>query len=311
MKRPIKLSGFNKKCDDMQVSVVVPTFKGVRLISNLLESLGRQSFGGRFETIIVVKPSGDGTEEVIHKICNKHRLQYKILVQDMGHLTHALNMGLRCSKGEIVIFTDDDAILPEHWIDDYVNRHSKFRNSGAISGGSISLIPSYGLGDIPTFAPFIRARRTPRKSETFPALMRSLQWRLLRPMLSRPHPVFKKYRLGIFITRDFTIATGPYISRKVCYSLPCLGVNMSFKKEALKNASLPEHRFIKVAPYWEQYLGAKVVLEGWDSIYDPGIVVVHVEREGLSKSTNETERRIMSHLLERLVDESLSSEMNV
>ncbi len=289
----------------MLASVIVPTYKGARFIPNLLESLGRQSFRD-FETIVVVKPCGDGTEEIVEEICSRHGLEYKILLQNGGYLTHALNMGLKRSSGDIILFADDDAILPQSWVMDYADRHSRFRRSGAISGHSISFIPSHGFNDILSFTPIFRARRAPRKDELASALTRSLRWRLLRPVFDRPHPAFKKYRLGIFITRSFAIATGPYISRKICFSLPCLGVNMSFKREALQSTTLPEHSLVKIAPYWEQYLGAKVVLEGWESIYDPSIAVVHVEREGLSKSTNETERRIMSNLLGKMINECLS-----
>jgi len=274
----------------MFVSVIIPTYKGAHFLPQVLKSLKAQSFKD-FEVIIIVKPSGDETEGIARKICKQFDLQHRILIQTEGHFTRALNMGIKGSKGDILLFTDDDVILPKNWVKSHIYNHIRFMKSGAISGQYINIAPTSGL--VSSF----------KKESLSSKVSRGLRWRLPLLMIDKPHPLFKKYRLGIYITQSFRVAKGFYIPHKLCFSLPCRGVNMSFKRDAIKNIFFPEHPLLKIAPYNEQYLGARIVLEGWESIYDPQIVVYHRVRQGLSASTNNIERRIMSKLFEALLKE--------
>ena len=282
-------------------SVIVPTYKGSLFIPHLLESLGRQSFDD-FEAVIVVKPSGDGTENIVREKCQVLDLRYKILVQNEGYLTHALNMGMGNSNGDILLFTDDDAILPKDWVMNNIKSHFRFQSCGAISGGRVELTQARSVRPAYFAMPFFKSRRRLRRGELASRIMRSLRWRMIGPLIDKPHPMFRDYRLGVFITRRFRVAKGPNIFDKICLSLPHLGTNMSFKKKAIENVFLPEHPMIRIAPYWEQYLGASVVLQGWEALYDPEITVYHVEREGVSAFTNEVERWMMSLKLEDLIN---------
>jgi len=283
-------------------SVIVPTYKGSLFITNLLESLGWQSFDD-FEAVIVVKPSGDGTEDIVRKKCRVLGLPYKILFQHEGYLTHALNMGIRNSNGDILLFTDDDAILPKDWVINNIKRHVRFQSCGAISGGRVELTKYRSVRSAYFAVPFFKSRRRLRTGELASRMMRSLRWGIIGSLIDKPHPIFSDYRLGVFITRRFRVAKGPNIFGKICLSLPYFGTNMSFKREAIENVLLPEHPMIRIAPYWEQYLGVSVVLQGWEALYDPEITVYHVEREGVSAFTNEVERRMMSLKLEELINQ--------
>ena len=286
----------------MLASVIIPTYKGAKFVPNVLKSLANQSFMD-FELVIVVKPSGDGTENIVRDMCSRFDLHHRILIQDKGYFTHALNMGLKHAKGDLLLFTDDDAILPRNWIVEHINSHFKFRKSGAISGRIIRFEPSRRIRFIQSFMSFFGIKEKPKREELTAGLDRMLRWRLLRPVFARPHPVFRNYRLGIYITHNFTVAAGPYIPYRFCLSLPVGGPNMSFKREAAKYASFPEQPMMKTAPYNEHYFGAQLVLQGWESIYCPNITVYHMQREGLSKSTTELERRLSSLLLKKLINE--------
>lgn len=276
----------------MIASVIVPTYKGSLFIPYLLDSLGRQVFSD-FEVVIVVKPSGDKSENIIRDKCRKLCLSYKILRQKEGYLTHALNMGIEQSVGDVLLFTDDDAVLPKDWVMRHIESHSIFQYCGAISGSRISLTHIRGNSSEFFGRQSSKYRRRLRKGKMASQILRKIRWGLSGGLIEKPHPMFKDYRLGVFITRNFRVAHGPNIFNKACLSLPHYGTNMSFKREVLENVFLPEHPMIRVAPYWEQYLGASVVLNGWHALYDPEISVYHVERDGLSSFTNEVERRMM------------------
>jgi len=284
----------------VNASVIVPTYKGSLLISHLLDSLGRQSFDD-FEVVIVIKPSGDGTENIVKKKCQELDLKCKILLQSEGYLTHALNIGMRNSNGDILLFTDDDAILPKDCIMNHIKSHSRFQSYGAISGGRIELLQSRSFRPAYFAVPFFKSGCRSRRSRLTSRIIRGLRWGITGPLIDKPHPLFSRYRLGVFITRRFQVARGPNIFKKICLSLPNFGTNMSFKKEAIKNVLLPEHPMIRIAPYWEQYLGASIVLQGWKALYDPRVIVYHIEREGVSAFTNENERRIMCLKLKDLI----------
>jgi hypothetical protein len=193
--------------------------------------------------------------------------------------------------GEIVIFTDDDAIAPYDWIRRYVALHQAYGdNIACISSRDIYVDPSCN-----------EIRPTPDDS----IRVRFYRW-LVRPWRERPHPMLKKYRLGVYVTKSLKGACGPYIPSKTCYSLPFRGVNISFKGKALSEIEFPEHPFLKRALGNERYVGLQLVLKGWDSIYTPDNPIMHTMHESLSRSSHgrleiETEVRIMKSMYARLL----------
>jgi glycosyltransferase involved in cell wall biosynthesis len=274
----------------MFVSVVIPTYKGAHFIHRVLESLGNQSFEN-FEVVTIIKPSADGTEEIVRETLSELDLKHQILFQKEGYFTHALNMGLKCAKGDILLYTDDDAIPPKNWIEEHVYSHLKYRQSGAISGRVIN----YEVEE-----------KKIRQSEVERPIVRIYR-NLFRPILQRPHTLFRQYYLGVYVTNKFTVAAGRCIPYKTCLSLPCRGVNMSFKREAVNGVLFPEHPDLRSAPNNEQYFGAQLVLQGWEAIFNPDSFVFHATRESLSrtkyKKEKEKEKRIMSRLLTKLLEE--------
>lgn len=277
----------------MQVSIIIPTYRGAQFIPYALTSLGKQSFKD-FEVIIVVKPSGDGTESKVQEICSHFNFKYKVLIQKEGYVTRAYNMGIKYAKGDLFLFIDDDAIVPRDWIKSYVDTYARFKNSGAVSGLDIP----YPM----TRAPFSSDASFMVKERMAYRLRQG--WRFIKPMFNRPHPIFQKYVLGIYITRSFKVAAGFHIPFKRCLSLPVKGVNMSFRKEAIEDAYFPEHPSLKIAPNLEQYFAVQLVLRGWESIYDPRIQVRHIIRSGLSKSRrNDMERELIRWMLAKLFTE--------
>jgi len=240
-----------------------------------------------YEVIIVFKGSN---LKHVDKICARNMLRGIVIEQTKGYFTHALNLGKKEVTGDIVIFTDDDAVAPPYWIERYIKLHQTY-------GDDVSCISSRDLYlDIKT----MRTKYTPDGA----IHVRLFRW-LVRPWLERPHPLLLKYRLGVYLTKSLRVAHGPYIPDKLCYSLPFRGVNMSFKREALDTIEFPEHPLLKRAPGNEQYVGLQLFLRGWKSIYAPSNPVLHIVRESLSRTSDEgikMERRIMESLYLKLIN---------
>ncbi|MGC9107814.1 MAG: glycosyltransferase, partial [Infirmifilum sp.] len=98
-----------------KISVIVPSTSLGRL-GTLLRSFAYQSVKPHEVVIVVKSVEVDG----VKKVCNALNLNCIVLEQRVGYFTHALNMGKDASTGDIVLFTDDDAIALPKWVERYV-----------------------------------------------------------------------------------------------------------------------------------------------------------------------------------------------
>ncbi|MEM1646294.1 MAG: hypothetical protein QXL96_10635, partial [Ignisphaera sp.] len=93
----------------------------------------------------------------------------------------------------------------------------------------------------------------------------------------------------------------PYLPGRACLSLPYRGVNMGFRGEVIDLIEFPEHPNMKRAPGNEQYVGLKLVLNGFKSVYTPSNPVLHVHRgENLSRTERREEITIEITLMKSL-----------
>jgi glycosyltransferase involved in cell wall biosynthesis len=248
----------------MKVSIIVPS-KGCRYLKYLLHGLQGQSTRP-YEVIIVVK---ECDVKAVENLCRELNLPGIIIEQRRGHVTHALNIGKREARGDIILITDEDAIPLKVWVKKYVELHTAYPNIAGISSRDIYL-------DLHK----LRTIQTPDDR----ALTRLYRW-IVRPWLEPPHPLLKRYRLGVYLTKSLNVAHGPYIPHKTCYSLPFRGVNMSFKASFIHDVWFPEHKLLKRAVGFEQHFGIQLIIRGLDTIYVPNNPVLHIARgESLSRT---------------------------
>ena len=113
------------------VSVIVPVKNGAEHVRELLASLMRLDYAkDKLELIVVDGRSTDGTRDIV--------AQYPVnlLLEDRPGLNAARNTGIKRSRGEILVFTDVDCIVPEDWVKKIVQA---FQDSGVgCVGGSVS-----------------------------------------------------------------------------------------------------------------------------------------------------------------------------
>jgi len=269
----------------MKVTIVVPS-KGCACLNYLLTSLRGQTIKP-FEVILVLK---DCDLMSMESLCQGYFLNCIIIEQKKGYFTHALNLGKKEAKGDITIFTDDDVIPLQRWVERYVKLHAFYRHIAGVCSRDIYIdLKKTKLLPIPDDKPEVKLYRF-----------------FIRSWLEKPLPLMRKYRLGVYITKNLNIAHGYGIPSKICYSLPLRGANMSFKTSYIHNAWFPEHRLLKRAPGNEQYFALQLVLKGFDTIYVPNNPVLHIARsESLSRTRYREELKREFEIMEGLYKELL------
>lgn len=199
----------------LKASVIVPS-KGGHYLKYLLNALGNQQVRP-YEVVLILK---DCNLSNVEQLCKNNDINDIIIEQRDGHVTQALNIGKKAASGDILIFTDDDAIPPKRWIKTYIELHVNNPKIACFCSRDIYLdLVTMRLLPTPDDRPMVRMYR-----------------RLIRPWLEQAHPLFKKYRRGIYLTKQLEIAHGHCIPYETCPSLPFRGVNMSFKQDYIHNA---------------------------------------------------------------------------
>ena len=94
------------------VSVIIPNFNGRDLLRECLSSLGTQSYE-KYEVIVVDNDSTDGSPEVVRK-----EFPWAILLEtERSGIARACNIGLRASKGDIVVtMLNNDMTVDKDWL---------------------------------------------------------------------------------------------------------------------------------------------------------------------------------------------------
>jgi glycosyltransferase involved in cell wall biosynthesis len=93
----------------VKISVIIPAFNEEKFLGNCLLSLKEQDFKD-FEIIVVDNNSTDKTAEIAKKFG-------AILISEKNQgVAFARNKGAKIAKGEILVFTDADTILPKNWL---------------------------------------------------------------------------------------------------------------------------------------------------------------------------------------------------
>lgn len=243
----------------MRVSVFIPS-KGCKHLNYALFSL-REQIVRPDEVILVIK---DCDVKEVAKSCSAYNLSCVIVEQDRGYITRAMNIGMRQVQGDVVLVTDDDAIAPRGWIKRYIGAFRRAHREIACISGRDVYIKLDGFKIIPTIDDYPHTKL--------------FRW-FVRTWLDSPLEILKEYRFGVYISDTLEIIHGPYIPEKACLSLPYRGVNMGFRGEVADIVEVPEHPELRRAIGYEQYVGLRLVLNGFNSIYIPDNPILHIHRE--------------------------------
>ena len=117
-----------------KVSVIIPTFNRKEKLEHVLRSLSDQTYPAhKLEIIVVDDGSTDKTADLLEQMQKKiHNLKY--FTQERKGAASARNFGIRASEGEIIMFTDDDCIVPKDWIRKIVLTYQRYPEVAGVGG---------------------------------------------------------------------------------------------------------------------------------------------------------------------------------
>jgi glycosyltransferase involved in cell wall biosynthesis len=120
----------------MHASVIVCTYNRCASLSDTLHALSRQSVRDDtpWELIVVDNNSRDGTRKVVEDFARENAtLRLKYLFEAKQGLSHARNTGISAAEGSFILFTDDDVLPEENWIQTLVD-HMRASRCDACGG---------------------------------------------------------------------------------------------------------------------------------------------------------------------------------
>ena len=123
----------------MKLSIIICTYNRSSLLKRALLSLDDQDMDQEYEIIVVDDGSTDDTE----LICRDLKLNNPFNYCKREHLSRsaARNHGIKISKGEYVVFVDDDIIAPRGLIREHLN--NLMINDKIIVRGPIIDVPDF------------------------------------------------------------------------------------------------------------------------------------------------------------------------
>jgi cellulose synthase/poly-beta-1,6-N-acetylglucosamine synthase-like glycosyltransferase len=111
------------------VSLVIPAYNEEKEIANCLEAVMKQDYTGRMETFFVNDGSTDKTADII----SNYPVNLINLRQNVGK-AKALNIGIKCAKGDILIFSDSDSHMASDAISSLVKRFEECPDAHIVAG---------------------------------------------------------------------------------------------------------------------------------------------------------------------------------
>ncbi len=123
------------------VSIIIPVYNEATFIEKFLVCITEQSYPQQFiETIIVDGGSKDGTIDIINEFIENHPFDLKLFHNENKLQCYALNIGLKESRGEIIIRLDAHSIYEKDYIKKIVKH---LENEEIINIGGVARAKGY------------------------------------------------------------------------------------------------------------------------------------------------------------------------
>ena len=122
----------------MDVSIILATYNRKELLGTCLRCLNAQDYPVHgFEVIVVDDGSSDGSLELAQTWTSP----YAMRCISAGHqgIGPARNLGVSEASGDIVIFIDDDALVPPWFVTEHVNSHRAAAGPVYVAGPAINV----------------------------------------------------------------------------------------------------------------------------------------------------------------------------
>src|SRR5262245_13442732 len=101
----------------MRYSVIIPTYNRAADLCGTLESLATLHPDASWEVIVVDNNSHDNTRDVTEEAARRFPAELSYVFEEEQGRCAALNSGIRASRGEIILTTDDDVRFEPGWLE--------------------------------------------------------------------------------------------------------------------------------------------------------------------------------------------------
>jgi glycosyltransferase involved in cell wall biosynthesis len=128
----------------MKISVVIATRNRAALLGGALASLRAQVGAPEIETIVVDNGSSDATAAV----AAEHGA--RVVFEAQPNRARARNAGIAAATGEVILFIDDDVVLPPFFVAAHARAHQAAIFPHVVTGPIIN-VPRSDAKPVPTF----------------------------------------------------------------------------------------------------------------------------------------------------------------
>lgn len=110
------------------ISVILCTYNRAALLANALQSVEQIAVPPslRWELILVDNNSDDETRQVADARIQKGHIPLRYLFERRQGKSFALNTGIEAARGDILAFTDDDALVDPNWLRELQRAFAQF-----------------------------------------------------------------------------------------------------------------------------------------------------------------------------------------
>ena len=132
----------------MELSIIISTYNNAQSLLRTLHSVAEQECDkSRWECVVVNNASTDNTQAVVEEFIAQHpELNLRIVKEPQQGLSYARNCGIAESKGQILVFIDDDETVNTEFVSAYLdlfNNHGAFIGAGAVKACYDSARPKW------------------------------------------------------------------------------------------------------------------------------------------------------------------------
>lgn len=121
----------------MNLSIIISTYNNAASLVRTLNSVAKQDADSTmWECVVVNNNSSDDTAERVAAFAKEHAdLNIRLVDEDKQGLSYARNRGIAESKGQFLVFIDDDETINEGFVSAYIDlfmSHGVFVAAGAL-----------------------------------------------------------------------------------------------------------------------------------------------------------------------------------
>jgi glucosyl-dolichyl phosphate glucuronosyltransferase len=120
-----------------KISAIICTYQNPQMLCECLQSLAVQSLNqDDFEILVIDNNSQDSTPDIVKEFSQQYS-NIRYIFEPQQGLSYARNRGIQEAAGDIVAFTDDDAIVDVHWLEELIKPYGLSEDIWGVGGKTL------------------------------------------------------------------------------------------------------------------------------------------------------------------------------